>query len=1486
MKENIISETSSYELSVNQKNQWYVDDSETSVFYNQIVIQLDSSVELPKLKEAIRAVIEKNETLLFKTLKVTNLVYPKQFMDTTQTLELSSISITENESKTALVEKELGYKYDISKNEPIRFCYVATETSKELHVRMYSFWADTYSTFMFCEDLEKALTDIETYKNTERQVVEYQNFSAWQNELFQNPEMEGVEFWKNYDYNLGKSSIPFINDVSSVFAPMKKQIAKLSGAEYESLVAEASKEHSSVELVLFARLVKYLKQFTQEKITIGYTPFTRSYEELNNTFGTVNKALPIVIDKADHKNDYKSIIKKNLSDIDVWADYFYINREKSNNSKQEYFNYNFEYINTAKQQSNTQAVITDFYAVNDLFDFKVSCVDNGKEISINLYYNTDKILEPARTVLLAQLTSAFKAETGITEVASKTIAKANSTAMQFSPSNSVVEMFAARALETPNATAIVYGDTKISYNELDKKSNQFANYIRAQHKISEGDAVAVLLDRSEWFVIAMLGILKTGAFYIPVDTNYPKERIQFIVKDSTAKLLVTSNIQLDKHVFSDQNVLIASDEDIYKNTTVSFDSTSITSSTIAYCIYTSGSTGTPKGCKITHGNLLNYIAWANQYYFSEDSGNWGLITSLSFDLTVTALYTSLTRGKKLYLGDSAKDVSQLLKESFANKEIDTLKLTPTHISILKDVAIESTSIKTIICGGEALHTNHVEIIHNIDSTIKVYNEYGPTETTVGCTVKEILREEKRITIGKPIANTQIKILNAAHEEVGIGMQGEIYVSGSGVTEGYIARPELTSERFIDMSGVRSYKTGDIGMWLPDGNIQYISRIDDQVKIRGYRIELGEIEKMLTNLEGVKQAIVIVYEEEDTKDLAAFLISENAIQQEGLRNELLKSFPEYMIPSTFTQITEVPVTTHGKVDKKELLKIREEQVLKAVEYIAPRTELEEKIATIWEKLFKKDKVGIKDDFFFLGGHSIKLIKLINHYQTVFDVKLELNQFFLNTTVEAQANIISASMNTAIDKIEKADEADNYPLSLMQRRLWLLSQNKERSVAYNMYSYNELVEVDEECFRKAIDAIIERHESLRTVFKKDENGDVRLWVITPEELDFNVETLDLSQSKNYNQALEEYIRKDSQTAFDLENGPLIKVTLIKKSDTEYVFYKNMHHIMADNWSLDVLSKEFEAFYMQYRFGIEANLEELPIQYKDYAVWQTERKSSEAFTKKKEYWLNKFNDTVPKMNLLFTKERPPIKTYNGVEFGNKINDPAISEFFNITQSEKGITPFMKALAIFNILLYNNSFQTDIVVGSPVAGRDNPQLKNQIGLYINTVPFRSKINVNDDFNTLLENIKSDVIGAYKNHDYPFDLMVEDLKVQVDLSRSPLFDVMLVVTHETENNLETTEEELEKIDFDTSTSKFDFSFYVELRGNSEIEYRINYNTDLFDEESMQLFTSQFAKLVQLLAEDSTKTIQEYCEEIKDEKTKNEHQKFLQNFSTNLEEDF
>jgi amino acid adenylation domain-containing protein len=467
---------------------------------------------------------------------------------------------------------------------------------------------------------------------------------------------------------------------------------------------------------------------------------------------------------------------------------------------------------------------------------------------------------------------------------------------------SVISLFEKQVVENPDAFAIIHGEETLTYATLNDKVNALANALLSSGQLEGNAPVGILASHSEWAIISMLAVQKAGGYYIPIDEKYPKERIEFIIQDSGCKLLLQHG-GVD-YGFEGLTVIDPTGSSIYAQELATV-STEIVADTIAYCIYTSGSTGQPKGCLVTHGNLYNYVSWANDYYFGgTDSGNFGFITSISFDLTVTSIFTTLTRGKKISI-HTQEHISELLRATFEDNNVDTLKLTPAHLILAKELNIQNTSVRTLICGGEQLTQHHIDCVRAIHPEIQVFNEYGPTEATVGCVVAKIDTEDTApITIGKPIANTKITILDASGNLAPIGVMGELMISGSGVAKGYVNREALTAERFVTIAATRSYKTGDLGRWLPDGTIEYYKRADDQVKVKGYRIELKEIEAVLRENETIQEAVVLIDGDVD-KEIIAFVQATHEQNEMELIALLSEKLPEYMIPTAFVQIATVP-----------------------------------------------------------------------------------------------------------------------------------------------------------------------------------------------------------------------------------------------------------------------------------------------------------------------------------------------------------------------------------------------------------------------------------------------------------------------------------------------------------------------------------------------------------------------------------------------------
>ncbi|KAF2340111.1 non-ribosomal peptide synthetase, partial [Flavobacterium nitrogenifigens] len=506
----------------------------------------------------------------------------------------------------------------------------------------------------------------------------------------------------------------------------------------------------------------------------------------------------------------------------------------------------------------------------------------------------------------------------------------------------------------------------------------------------------IKLDRSENMIVAILGILKSGAAYVPIDVNYPQDRIAYIEEDSNCKAVIDENI-LDNFTkvqdkFSKENL----------NTIIGADD-------LAYVIYTSGSTGQPKGVMIENKNLYNYLKWCSDFYFeNQQQGDFGLFSSLSFDLTVTSIFLPLIRGHKIKVFNNNWNAHEILLDYISTSNaLDIVKLTPSHLELLKDFDLKDTPLKKIIVGGESLLSRQVDEILKANDTLTIYNEYGPTESTVGCMVK-VISKDSPITIGKPISNTQIYILDDCLNLLPIGVTGKLYISGAGVGRGYLNKAELTQEKFIEnpfIEGEKMYDTGDLGRWLADGDLEFLGRIDHQVKIRGYRIELGEIENVILQYsQDLKQVVVAAKESNDEKVLIAYFTTVNTIDKSALRSFLQERLPDYMVPGFYVELEELPLTPNGKINHKALSGADGEDLIRG-EYVAPRNETEQKLVAIWQEVLGIEKVGVTDSFFELGGNSLKVMRLLNTIEKTFLFKMPVSQFFDNPNIESFSSVIN-------------------------------------------------------------------------------------------------------------------------------------------------------------------------------------------------------------------------------------------------------------------------------------------------------------------------------------------------------------------------------------------------------------------------------------------------------------------------------------------------
>ena len=1446
-----------FELSVNQKKLWTL--GELHNYHNEFVVEIKGPVDPGGLRAAIVRVVQRHEVLRSRCLANPGSIFPLQTAGDGENLHfMEFIAVPESvEEIRRRANAFLGGRYDAYADEPIRFFLAHGVDGKHyLFVRLYAFWGDGESCRIFIRELNAEYSGEAAAE--EDQLIEYRNFSQWQNELAGDSDKKGLRFWNSYNYARRQNVLPFGKRESAGFLPQSRPLITLEHEDHSRFNRLAEGLGVTVGELTLTIYCQYLAEMSRNEITVGYIPGKRNYAELDHTIGLVSKILPYKFDglAALPLKENAGVVRNGVEEIVAWSDYFWADTV---------FQYDFEYMEGRWAGDGGSFLLDSIYSVTSPFEIKLFCLESRDRLVFELYYDGGKFDAKDVAILAAQLQVRIVNALNVVDGGSRLcgleqeiIDAANATATGTDNSVSVVSLFERQAASFPDRIALSYDSERISYGELDRRSAMLASLLQEKYGVQPGEPVAISLQRSPLMIVGLLGILRAGGAYVPIDPDYPAERIDYIVVDCGCRLLLTDGSM--KTGVADQVVVLSvGDERLYEGLEPEKAIYAGDPERIAYIIYTSGSTGRPKGCMITHRNLSNYIQWANAYYFrQENEGNWGLITSFSFDLTVTAIYSSLTRGKKLHIGRQDKEIVHLLEECFNDPQIDTLKITPAHVSLLKDVNAANSAIKVIICGGEQLTREQLNNIWQINKEIRVYNEYGPTETTVGAIVKGMAPGDEKVLIGKPLANSYVNILDEKGRACPIGVAGELHIGGTGVGAGYLNRKELTLEKFLvdgSRADQRVYRTGDLGRWMPDGEIEYIGRTDDQVKIRGNRVELGEIETALLGHPAIEAAVVVTWGGRNgERELAAYFVGGTVLQVADLRAHLGNLLPDYMIPSYFVRLRALPLTANGKVDKRQLPAPDTSELGSGAEYVAPRNEAERMLVEIWKEVLGKDRVGVLDNFYDLGGHSLKVMRLAAQIHRAYDVKLGLKELFSKPVLQDQVRMIEESGKTSFVNIASIEEQTDYPVSSSQRRIWVLSQFEEGNIAYNIPGvYIFRGEMDRHSLERAFIALMKRHETLRTVFHEDEYGGVRQVIRPVDEVAFVITETDLRGRDHTEEKLDQMAQAEFIRPFDLSSGPLMRARLTRIADDQHLFTFVMHHIISDAWSTSILMNELLLLYAMYNGGKPDAMEPLRIHYKDYAVWQQEQLQGSALQEHKDYWVGQFADGVPILELPTDRPRPVVQTYNGGVVATKIGVGLTQALKRLCQEQEG-TLFMGLLAAVNILLYRYSQQNDIVIGSPIAGREHADLDGQIGFYVNTMALRSRFSGEDHYKQVFAEIRKVTLGAYEHQMYPFDELVDALHLRRDVSRHPLFDVMVILQNAGDLQLSGKHsggmEVVEYARKGKAVSKFDLTFSFEEAGE-ELKSAIEYNSDLYDATTIERLAGHFVRLLESIVADA-----------------------------------
>jgi len=886
---------------------------------------------------------------------------------------------------------------------------------------------------------------------------------------------------------------------------------------------------------------------------------------------------------------------------------------------------------------------------------------------------------------------------------------------------------------------------------------------------------------------------------------------------------------------------------------------------LAYVIYTSGSTGRPKGVMVSHRSVMNYLAHASTRYLEEATKGAVVSSALGFDATLTTLLTPLISGKVVrLLPENETTLSRLAELLFEGKEGWLFKITPAHLQALEHVERSKrvgAARHRIVVGGEQLVADTLRKWKKYLPNAIFVNEYGPTETVVGCSVWELSDARSRMElermaaapIGRPIANMRIYILDSQMQPVPQGVTGELFLGGDGLARGYLNLPALTARRFVEdpfsrKPGARMYQTGDLARWRADGEIAYIGRADFQVKIRGFRVELGEIESNMRNYPGVRDAVVLLREDEPgDQRLVAYVVflSRTPGDLGGLRSYLQHNLPGYMMPAHFVVLDDFPLTANGKINRNGMPAPLRQSHCDEESRRLPRTPVEELIAQTWAEILRVEHVRSNDDFFALGGHSLLATQVMARMRSNFGVDLPLRLIFESPTVAALATEVERALGahrTALPEITRVERTGEMPVSFAQQRLWFLDRMMPGDVSYNVPVAARITgPLLVDALKKSLREVVQRHESLRTRFVTVQD-EPRQLIDDEARLDLVICDLGSMPEEEREVETERLMAEEVRRPFDLALGPLLRANLLRCGEQNHVLLLTIHHIVSDGWSVSVLVREVAELYRAFAKGQPSPLVELLLQYADYSVWQRKLLGGELLEQQLGYWKKRLDGAAPSLDLPTDRPRPAAPSTRGALLHVELEAALVREMRKLGRAQ-GATLYMVLLAAFQILLHRYSRQQDILLGSPIAGRTMAELEGLIGFFANTLVMRTEIVPGATFTRLLAQVRDTTLEAYAHQDVPFEKLVEQLSPQRNLSRTPLFQVMLILQNAPAPELELGEARLQPLIVHTGSSKFDLTLSLEQSGEA-LEGFIEYSTDLWDESTVGRMMEHFRTLL------------------------------------------
>jgi len=960
----------------------------------------------------------------------------------------------------------------------------------------------------------------------------------------------------------------------------------------------------------------------------------------------------------------------------------------------------------------------------------------------------------------------------------RALAQWNRSAAPYPRDARIEQLVAAQVRSQPDRIAVRAGEVALSYRELGARSARVAAALRAAG-VAPGDRVGLLLERDERLLPALLGTLQAGAAYVPLDPAFPRERLAFMLADAGLRLVLGTRELATRLADAIGTVPVVCMESMGDGDGAELALEAGSSTDDAYVIYTSGSTGTPKGVRVPHRAVVNFLHAMRTSPGLPADARLAAVTTLSFDIAVLELLLPLTVGAMVVLATRSEAADgEALRKLLDRHEVDTMQATPATWRLLVESGWRGGPRWRSLCGGEAMPADLAQAL--LERSAEVWNLYGPTETTVWSSAHRVESAQAPIPVGRPLANTTLYVLDPDRAQVPIGVVGELYIGGEGVTRGYLDRPELTAERYLDDDAGRGrlYRSGDLARWRSDGLLECLGRTDFQVKLRGYRIELGEIEAALGGIAAVAQAVVAVREDRsDDCRLVAYLRLREGIDLADvdgavLRAQLARRLPDYMLPQHYVVLDALPLTPNGKVDRRALPAPGATGIpdveAPAVATSGPREEL---VARCFREVLALPRVGAQDDFFALGGHSLLAARLVARLGRESGRSVPMRVVFERPTVAGMAAWLSAQDDTAtpLPKVPRRDATGPAPLSLMQQRVWYLEQLQLGRTVFNVPSAHRLHgELDFSALQRALSEMVRRQPALRTVIAT-RDGEPSQRVLDSIDTTLPLEDLTAYRAPEREAELARRLEDAVALPFDLARGPLYRACLYRLDPAHHVLYFMAHHVIWDGWSFDLFYVEMSALYTAYRAGREPELPPPPVSYTDFAAWHRDWMSGPELARQLAFWRAKLDGAPVTLALTTDRPRPATQGGDGGTEWLRIPDATVRALRDLGRGE-GATLFMTLLTLWTLLLHRLSGQSEVVVGTPVRGRNLPELETVMGFFVNALPLRLRVDPGQDFMALLRAVRAEVVDAFGSQDVPFEHLVRVLDTRRDPGRFPIY--------------------------------------------------------------------------------------------------------------------